>query len=236
VVILCPPGSGGKPREQEYVVGNREEFARALSKRRSNMIWKVDPNHTSIQFAVRHIMIAMVRGRFDKFTVETHIDETEMNKIHDTGTLTEDDILNSHLSVQIEAASITTGNADRDAHLRSPDFLDVEKYPFITFKARRGEKIDDTHGRLIGDLTIRDVTREFVLDGEFLGQAKTPWGTINAAFNGQTKISRKNWGLTYNVALETGGWMVGDEIKIETDIEFTQVPETATPPAEQVAA
>jgi polyisoprenoid-binding protein YceI len=200
------------------------------------MHWTVDPNHTSIQFAVRHMMISTVRGRFDKFTVKTHIDETEVSKIHDTGTLTEDDILNSHLEVQIEAASINTGNADRDADLRSPHFLDVQKYPFITFKWGRGEKIDDTHGRLIGDLTIRDVTHEVVLDGEYMGQAKTPWGTTNAAFNGQTKISRKNWGLTYNVALETGGWMVGDEIKIETDIEFVQVPETTMPPAEPAAA
>lgn len=200
------------------------------------MHWKIDMAHTSISFAVRHLMVSTVRGKFDKFTVETHIDEDEVNKIHDSGTLTEDDILNSHLTVKIETASINTGVADRDAHLRSADFFDVEKYPFITFKAKRGEKRDESHGRLIGDLTIRDVTREITLDGEFLGQAKTPWGTINAGFNAMTKISRKDWGLTWNVALETGGWMVGDEIKIETDIEFTQVPETVAPPSAPVTA
>jgi polyisoprenoid-binding protein YceI len=199
------------------------------------MHWKIDQAHTSIQFSVRHLMIATVRGKFDKFTVETHIDEDEVNKIHDAGILTEDDIINSRLEVHIEAASVNTGVPDRDAHLRSADFLNAEKYPYVIFKAKRGEKKDETHGRLIGDLTIRDVTREVVLDGEFLGQSKTPWGTINAGFNAQTKINRKDWGLMWNVALETGGWMVGDEIKIETDIEFTQVPETVTPPAGQVA-
>ncbi len=117
----------------------------------------------------------------------------------------------------------------RDDDLRSPHFFDVEKYPYITFKAKRGEKIDETHGRLIGDLTIRDVTKEVVLNGEFLGQAKTPWGTMNAAFHAHTQINRKDWGLTYNMALETGGFMVGDEVNIETDIEFARMAEPVKP-------
>jgi polyisoprenoid-binding protein YceI len=193
------------------------------------MSWQVDYAHTQIGFAVRHMMISTVRGRFEKFTIQTHIDEDEINKIHDTGVLTEEDILNSHLEVQIEAASINTREEKRDAHLRSPDFLDAEKYPYVTFKATRGEKIDDSRGRLIGDLTIRDVTKPVVLDAEFLGRAKTPWGAESAGFEARTKINRKDWGLTWNVALETGGWLVADEISIDIEIEFTKVPEPVKP-------
>lgn len=200
------------------------------------MTWQVDYNHTHIQFSVRHMMITTVRGHFERFTINTHIDEDEVNKIHDAGVLTEDDVLNSKLEVQIEAASIDTRVADRDAHLRSPDFLNAEKYPYITFKATRGEKIDDTHGRLIGDLTIRGATKQVTLDVEFIGQAKSPWGAISAGFSGRTKINRKEWGLNWNVALETGGWLVGDDINIEIEIELTKMPETAKPAAEAAAA
>src|SRR5439155_16809082 len=110
----------------------------------------------------------------------------------------------------------------RDAHLRSPDFLDVEQFPYITFKSTRVEHIDDSHGKLIGDLTIRDVTHEVVLDVEYAGQAKTPWGTTSAGFSATTKINRKDWGLNWNVALEAGGWLVSDEIKINIELELVQ--------------
>lgn len=200
------------------------------------MTWKVDYAHTHIGFSVRHMMLSTLRGQFEKYTISAHIDEEEIGKIHDAGVLTEDDVLNSKLEVQIEAASINTREADRDKHLRSPDFLNAEKYPYVTFKAKRGVKQDETHGQLIGDLTIRDVTREVVLDVEFLGQAKSPWGASSAGFEGHTKINRKDWALTWNVSLETGGWLVADEIKIDIEIEFTKAAEPVKQGAEPVMA
>ncbi|MBI4670539.1 MAG: YceI family protein [Chloroflexi bacterium] len=198
------------------------------------MSWQVDYAHTSVHFSVRHMMISTVRGEFGKLTIDAQLDENEIAKIHDANFLTEDDILNSRLVVKIDAASINTRAADRDNHLRSPDFLDVAQYPEIVFKMKRGEKIDAHHGKLIGDLTIRNVTQAVALDVEFVGEAKTPW-SHNAGFNAHTKISRKDWGLNWNVALETGGWAVGDEVNIDIEIEFTKVPETA-PQAEAAVA
>ena len=189
------------------------------------MSWQVDYAHTQIRFSVRHMMISTVRGQFEKFKIDAHIDEDEINLIHDSNVLTEDNILNSRLEVQIEAASINTRDPKRDEHLRSADFFDAAKHPYITFKAKRGEKIDDTHGRLIGDMTIRDVTKPFTLNVEFLGQAKSPWGAVSAGFEASTKFNRKEWGLAWNVALETGGWLVSDEINVDIGIEFAQVPE-----------
>ncbi len=200
------------------------------------MSWQVDYAHTSIQFSVRHMMISTVRGQFEKFKIDSEIDEDEVNQIHDKGTLTEDDLINSKLHVQIEAASINTRAADRDAHLRSPDFFNAEKYPYITFQAKGGQKIDEEHAKLFGDLTIRDVTKPVTLNVEYLGQAKTPWGTTNAGFSAKTKINRKEWGLTWNVALETGGMLVGDDINVDIEIEFTRVPEPVQQPAAAATA
>lgn len=175
------------------------------------MDWIVDYKHSQVQATVRHMMISKVHGSFDKFTVNADIDEEH--------------VAQSTVKVEIEAASVNTRDEKRDAHLRSADFLDVEKYPFITFKSKRGEVIDANHGRMIGDLTIRGVTHEVVLDVEHLGKAKSPWGTINAGFTAHAKVSRKDWGLNWNAALETGGWLVSDEVTINIEIEFTQVPE-----------
>jgi len=108
----------------------------------------------------------------------------------------------------------------------SPDFLDVANYPTLTFVSKQIEVIDDHHGRLIGDLTIRGVTREVVLDVEYNGQSKSPWGTVSAGFSATTKINRKDWGLTWNVALETGGVLVGEEVAIEIELEIVkQIPQ-----------
>ncbi len=200
------------------------------------MSWQVDYAHTQIRFSVRHMMISTVRGQFEKFKIDTHVEEEEINRIHDSNVLTEDDVLNSRLEVNIEAASINTREPKRDEHLRSADFFDAAKYPYITFKAKRGEKIDDAHGRLIGDLTIRDVTKPVTLNVEFLGQAKSPWGAVSAGFEASTKINRKEWGLAWNVALETGGWLVGDEINVDIEIEFAQVPEPVKETADLVPA
>lgn len=170
------------------------------------MNWKIDPTHSEINFTVRHMMISNVRGRFERFTGEVEFDQ--------------DNPANSRVEVQIEAASINTREAQRDGHLRSPDFLDTEKYPYITFRSKSIEVLDENHGRIYGDLTIRDVTREVVLETEYAGMTRSPWGTEVAGFTATAKINRKDWGLTWNVALETGGWLVGEEIKIEIELEL----------------
>src|SRR5574337_555997 len=172
------------------------------------MSWKIDPAHSQVQFTVRHMMIANVRGRFENFTGTIEFDEENPTR--------------STVDVQIEAASLNTKEPNRDTHLRSPDFFNAEQYPYLTFKSKRVEKLDAAHGRLIGDLTIRDVTREVVLNVEYAGQAKSPWGSVSAGFSAQTKINRKDWGLNWTVALETGGWLVGEEVTINIELEVVK--------------
>jgi polyisoprenoid-binding protein YceI len=177
------------------------------------MSWQLDKAHSSINFSVRHMMISTVRGRFEDFEGTFEVNEADPTQ--------------SKIAVEIQAASINTKEPQRDGHLKSPDFFDVEKYPTLTFKSKRVEKVDQQHVRLVGDLTIKDVTKEVVLNVEYAGQAKSPWGTVNAGFTAQTKISRKEWGLTWNVALETGGVLVGDEITISIELEIIKQAETA---------
>jgi len=172
------------------------------------MTWVIDPAHSEIQFSAKHLMISTVRGRFNAFTGTIDADENNPTA--------------AKVDVQIDASSLVTGEERRDTHLRSPDFLDVEKYPYLTFKSTRVELLDETHGKLYGELTIRDVTKPVVLSVEYAGQAKTPWGTLSAGFNAQTKINRKDWDLNWNVALETGGWLVGDTITITIELELVK--------------
>ena len=172
------------------------------------MLWQLDKAHSDIHFSVRHMMISTVRGRFEDFS--------------GTFDLNEADPTQSKVEVEIQAASINTKEPQRDGHLKSPDFLDVEKYPTLTFKSKRVEKVDDSHGRVMGDLTIKDITKEVVLDVEYAGQAKSPWGTISAGFTATTSINRKDWDLTWNQALETGGVLVGDEVKITIELELVK--------------
>jgi polyisoprenoid-binding protein YceI len=182
------------------------------------MAWHIDPAHSEIQLSVKHMMIATVRGKFARFSGTIDADEQ-----HPAA---------AQVDVQIDAASIDTGNEQRDAHLRSPDFLNVAAYPHITFKSTKVERLDVEQGRLYGELTIRDVTRPVVLDVEYAGMAKSPWGTTNAGFSARTTINRKDWGLNWNVALETGGWLVSDEIKVAIDVELVRQPEQAVVEAE----
>jgi polyisoprenoid-binding protein YceI len=119
---------------------------------------------------------------------------------------------NSSVEVQIEANSINTREEQRDSHLKSADFLDVENYPTIYFKSNNVDLIDANTARVEGDLTIRDITKKMVLDVQYAGQAKSPWGSTSAGFSATTKINRNDWDLNWNVALETGGWLVGEEI------------------------
>ena len=182
------------------------------------MAWHIDGSHSEIQFSVKHMMISTVRGRFNKFSGTIEADEQNP--------------ASARVEVQIDAASIDTGEEKRDAHLRSPDFLNVDQYPHITFRSTKLERQDETHGKLYGDLTIRDVTKPVSLDVEYTGMAKSPWGTVSAGFSAQTKINRKDWGLNWNVALETGGWLVSDELKVNIEVELVKQVEQAEAEAE----
>jgi polyisoprenoid-binding protein YceI len=172
------------------------------------MSWKIDAAHSEIHFSVKHMMITTVRGRFTEFSGEVELDEAHPEL--------------TRVTVEMAAASIDTRNEQRDAHLRGPDFFNAAEYPFLRFISKRVEVIDKSSARLIGDLTIRDVTSEVVLDVEYEGQAKSPWGSRTVGFTASTKINRKNWGLNWNVALETGGWLVGEEIKIGIDLQLVE--------------
>ena len=154
------------------------------------------------------MMVSTVTGRFEKLSGTLDFDEQHPTK--------------SNVEVKIDAASINTNEEKRDGHLKSPDFLDVEKYPYLYFKSKKIKVLDETRGQIVGDLTIRDITREVIFNVEYLGQAKSPWGTTSAGFSASTKISRKDWGLNWNVALETGGWLVSDEVKINIELEIVK--------------
>lgn len=172
------------------------------------MAWNLDAAHSEITFSVRHMMISTVRGRFENFS--------------GTFNLNEENPTASSVEVQIDVNSINTKNTDRDNHLRSPDFFNVAEYPNITFKSTRIERTGDNTAIVYGDLTIRDVTKEVALNTTYSGQAKSPWGTTSAGFTAQTTINRKDWGLTWNVALETGGVLVGEEITINIEVELVK--------------
>lgn len=175
------------------------------------MAWQLDTAHSHVQFTVKHMMISKVRGQFDKFEVSVEFNE-------------QDPALSS-VEARIDAASINTNDAQRDAHLKSPDFLDAENYPYITFTSKRIEKVGENHGRITGDLTIRGITKEVVLDVEYAGQLRNPWGMMVAGASARTKVNRKDWGLTWNQALETGGLLVGEEITIDIELELVKQPE-----------
>jgi polyisoprenoid-binding protein YceI len=170
--------------------------------------WVFDPAHSAVEFSAKHMMITTVRGRFN--TVDVKLD------------LHENDLTHSSVEATIDAASLETSDATRNKHLQSGDFLEVEKYPNITFKSKRIERIKDDHYRVVGDLTIRDVTREVELDTTLEGRGTNPWGKEVVAFEAKTSINRKDFGLQWNVALETGGVLVGDTIKIEIQVQASK--------------
>ncbi len=172
------------------------------------MAWTIDAGHSQIHFTVRHMMLSKARGDFQRFS-----GTVEFNEQHPA---------QSSVDVQIEVASLTTRDEKRDEHLLSADFFDAATYPYLTFKSTAVEALDDSHGRITGDLTIRDVTKSVVLNVEYAGQARSPWGTTSAGFSASTKISRKDWGLVWNVALETGGVLVGDEVTIDIELELVK--------------
>lgn len=172
------------------------------------MSFQIDTGHSHIQFSARHMMISKVRGEFRKFSGTVNLDESNP--------------ANTTVDITIDAASINTREEDRDTHLKSADFLDVETYPTLTFKSNRVEVTGDNSANLHGDLTIRGVTRPVLLDVEYSGKSKSPWGTENYGFEARTKFNRKDWGLSWNVALETGGLLVGEEITVEIELELVK--------------
>jgi polyisoprenoid-binding protein YceI len=168
------------------------------------MAWTIDSAHSSVGFAVKHLMVSTVRGQFKEFNADLALD---------TGDLTR-----SQVSAEIAAASIDTREEKRDEHLRSADFLDVEHHPAIRFESRRIERSGDAY-RVVGDLTIRGTTREVALDLDYAGLQKSPWGDTRTGFSLHGTIDRKDFGLVWNVALEAGGVLVGDKIALAIEIE-----------------
>jgi polyisoprenoid-binding protein YceI len=164
--------------------------------------WTLDTAHTQVDFSAKHMMISTVRGHFAGITGTIELDE--------------DDLTSSSVVVAIDAATVDTGMAQRDGHLRSADFFDTEKYPTMTFRSTGVEKVGGAY-RITGELTIKDVTRPIVLDAEFLGIVSGMRGGRHAGFAAKTKITREDWGLTWNVGLESGGWLVGKEITLTID-------------------
>lgn len=179
------------------------------------MNWQFDAGHTHIGFTGRHMMVATVRGQFEKFSGTVEFDEHDLTR--------------SKADIEIEAASVNTHNVQRDEHFRSADFFDAEHYPSITFKSKRVVMHDEHHGQLIGDLTIRNITREVVLEGEYSGVSQTPWNTYSAGFSLRARVDRKDWGLNWNMVLAGGGLLASDEITLIIDLELTSPAEAVAP-------
>lgn len=167
--------------------------------------WEIDSSHSGIHFSVRHMVVAKVRGQFARWS----------------GTILapDGDLSRGQVKVVIDATSIDTGVADRDTHLKSADFLDVAHHPELTFNSTRVEDLGENKYRVLGDLTIRGITREAELDVEYAGNVQDPWGNERSGFSARTAIERKGFGLTWNTVLEAGGVMVGDRINVEIEVE-----------------
>jgi polyisoprenoid-binding protein YceI len=174
--------------------------------------YTLDVTHTRIGFSARHAMVTTVRGQFTEFEGVAHVDTARPSA--------------SSAKVNIRAASISTGQADRDAHLRSADFFDAETFPELTFVATDVTRVDASTWTVTGDLTIKGVTNPVSIDFESNGSARDPFGNLRVGFEGATTINRKDWGLTWNAALETGGVLVSEKIKLEFDVSAIATPAT----------
>ncbi len=178
------------------------------------MTWKIDASHSQIEFTVKHMMIATVRGRFGSFD--------------GTVTVNPDNLLESGVEGWVETASVDTRDGNRDAHLRSADFFDAEKFPRMSFRSTKIEKAGDGEFKVTGDLTIKDTTRPVTFTVSDEGRGKDPWGNRRWGLSATATINRKDFGLNWNVALETGGWLVSDQVKIQAELEMV---ETVAEPA-----
>jgi polyisoprenoid-binding protein YceI len=167
--------------------------------------WAIDPVHSTVEFAVKHMMVSTVRGHFQGISGSITLDEADPSQ--------------SSVSVEIDASTVDTRHPDRDTDLRSPNFLEVEKFPTITFQSTKVEPAGGDNLKITGDLTIHGTTRPVVLEAEYSGRSRTPYGTEVIGYDATTQISRKDFGLTWNVALETGGFAVGDTVKITLGVE-----------------
>jgi len=171
--------------------------------------WEADPAHSTVQFAVRHLMISTVRGAFTTFTATASGDPANPAA--------------ATIAASVDVSSIDTGNEKRDGHLKSPDFLDVAKFPTITFKSKKIEKAGEGRTKVTGDLTLHGVTKEVVLEVEGpTAVIKDPMGNVKAGASAKTRINRKDFGVTWNKTMDGGGVMVGDDIDISIDIEAVQ--------------
>lgn len=166
----------------------------------------VDPAHSRIGFVARHAMVTKVRGSFTELEGRVHLDEQEPGK--------------SNAEIVIKVKSIDTGNAERDHHLRSNDFFSMDDYPEITFTSTSAEKLGDVDFKLTGDLTIKGITKSVTIDFEYQGSAKDPYGNLRAGFEGKAQVNRKDFGITINASLETGGVLVGDKVALEFDVSL----------------
>jgi polyisoprenoid-binding protein YceI len=166
--------------------------------------YDVDPSHSRLGFATKHAMVTTVRGQFGNFSADVHLDA--------------ENIADTTARIEIEAASIDTGNPDRDAHVRNSDFLEVDSYPTITFASTGAEQTGDDEFLLHGDLTVKDVTKAISIEFEKTGEAQDPWGNFRVGFEGKAKINRKDFGVNFNAVLEAGGLLVSDKVTLEFDI------------------
>ena len=167
--------------------------------------WNIDPSHSAIHFSVRHMVVSKTRGRFSKFSGQISFDPQNPTA--------------SSAQVSIDTASIDSADAQRDGHLRSADFFDVEKYPQATFKSTKVQDLGGGKYRIAGDLTVHGVTRPVALDATFEGSGKDPWGGERAGFSASTSIDRREFGLEWNKALETGGLLVGEKVELTLEVE-----------------
>ena len=171
--------------------------------------WKIDPAHTDVAFSTKHLMVTTVRGKFDTVEGELELDE--------------DNPTNSKGEIRIFVTSLSTGVEQRDGHLRSADFFDAENNPWIVAKLSKIDQIDDEHWKLTTDVTIRDMTKPIEFDTEFLGFYQALDGHRRVGFEMHSHVNRHDWGVSWNVALETGGWLVGDTIRLDVDVAADEV-------------
>ncbi len=175
----------------------------------ANQTWALDPTHSELQFKIKHLMISTVSGQFNQFkaTVETDDD---------------DDFTKAKVHFEATVNSISTNNEQRDAHLKNGDFFDAEKYPVITFDSERMEKTNEDEYKLYGTLTMRGVSKKIILNTEFGGITKDPWGNTRTGFSVNGKINRQDFGMSFGAVSETGGLLLGDEVKINANVQFVK--------------
>jgi len=174
----------------------------------TNQTWALDPTHSELQFKIKHLMISTVSGQFNQFkaTVETDNDDFTKAKVHFEATVN----------------SISTNNEQRDAHLKNGDFFDTEKYPVITFDSERMEKTNEDEYKIYGTLNMRGVSKKIILNTEFGGITKDPWGNTRTGFSVSGKINRQDFGMSFGTVSETGGLLLGDEVKINANVQFVK--------------